>query len=155
MKTKRSSVLVLFLLCIVVWGIVAWKVYVGLRETPVTLPSRKAIDKVEKKEMGLLLNYRDPFLNNSVKVVEASGKSEKVIKHNVKSNGAYREEVLPDFQYKGIIRMGKSFQAIVSKEGESVLLKCGDRINDFIVKNITEESIVVECNGKRQKIYIE
>lgn len=155
MKAKRSSILILLLLCIVVWGMIGWKVYVGLQEPPITLPLRKKNGKVEKKEIGLLLNYRDPFLDNSGKAVEASGKSEKVIQYSIKSDRIYREEVLPDFQYKGIIRMGKSFQAIVSREGEDVLLKCGDRINEFIVRNIMEESIVVECKGKRHKIHIE
>lgn len=112
MKNKRTSVTILLLFCILVWGMIGWKVYSGLQATAVTLPVQKTIEKVEKKEIGLLLNYRDPFLDHSREKVEASGQPTQAVRHSVKSSYTHKEEVTPDFQYMGhrtkrILRVGR------------------------------------------------
>lgn len=157
MKLRKGSTFVLLLLCVIVWGTIGWKVYCNLDNPaiPVVRSSKTAI-VVKKDSIGLLLNYRDPFLGDYLVVdsaiteivqEESNGYSEQ--------NMGIVQEVLPDFQYKGNIRIGESLQAIVIRQNENILLNAHDKIGEFKVLGITEGVLTVSRAGTKYQLNIQ
>ena len=160
MKNKRASVVILLFVSLLVWGMIGWKVYAGLQPAPSVLPTRKTVERpAEPAGLAetLLLNYRDPFLDDSDRLVDTSARQpmQAVPSGNAGHYEVPSEEVQPDFHYKGMIRVGKSFQAIVVSGEYSRLLQRGDKVDGFTVKSIAEEQLVVTRKGKSYKISIE
>lgn len=156
MKTKKSTVAILLSLCIIVWGIIAWKVYRNLTDIPVTAPRTSRPVPVKKDSIHLLLNYRDPFLDDYIEEESPTPENaQEATSDGTENNRAKREEITPDFQYKGVIRMGKISQAIVVNNGETVLLKVREKVGEFMVTGMTEECLTVSRKGKKYQLNIE
>lgn len=157
MKLRKDSTFVLLLLCVIVWGTIGWKVYCNLNNPtiPVVKSSKTAI-VVKKDSISLLLSYRDPFLGDylvadsaSTEIVhqESTGYSEQ--------NMGMTQEVLPDFQYKGNIRIGETLEAIVIRKNENILLNVHDKIGEFKVLSITESVLTVSRAGTKYQLNIQ
>lgn len=156
MKNKKSTVIVLLFLCTIVWGIIGWRVYHSLTDIPVTAsPPKKPVMIMKKDSTYLLLNYRDPFLDDYIEEETAISPDLSEADLNSTDNHYMSEEAMPNFQYKGIIRIGKVSQAIVAYKDENRLLKTGDKIDDFIVTGITDETLTVSRAGKKYQLNIE
>lgn len=157
MKNKKSAIYILMILCIVVWGTIGWKVYAAFRKESPTLSvvPRKVV--VEKKDTAmLLLNYRDPFLGGYPKAEKAVKDTENT-KYPVKKEiyTPPSTEVIPDFQYKGVIRVGKKTQAIIEQDGQSRIFSVRERINDFTILRITDESLTVSRKNKTYELSLQ
>lgn len=157
MKNKKSTVIVLLFLCTIVWGIIGWRVYHSLTDIPVNAsPPSKPVMTIKKDSTYLLLNYRDPFLDDYIEEETAiSPDLSEIDSNNTDDHYISEKETMPDFQYKGIIRIGKVSQAIVAYKDENSLLKTGDKIDDFVVTGITEDILTVSRAGKKYQLNIE
>nr|WP_320059421.1 hypothetical protein [uncultured Bacteroides sp.] len=150
MKNNKITTYILLLLSAGVWGIIAWRVYASLKDdTPGIQSVAKAPKKMKEDTIALLLNYRDPFLGDYPKgkttIKEQKAKPVPAKQVNIQPQA----EILPDFQYKGVIRLGKESQVIVSRNGENVMLKLKDKIGEFNVAEIRDDKLVVSCKGKK------
>lgn len=157
MKNKKSTIILLLVLCIAIWGTIGWKVVYRLNDSPVIVAQVVKNIKVMKNDsVCLLLNYRDPFLDDYL--IEDNPTTE-IVKEATYENSEYNLEVIqetvPDFQYKGTIRIGKVSQAIVVRQDESILLNVRDKIGEFTVSNIAEEVLTVSRAGKQYQLSIE
>lgn len=157
MKYRKSTVAVLLFLCFLVWGTIGWKVYNNLKGSPVpVLQATKPVIVEKKDSIKLLLNYRDPFLGDFL--MDDESYSEMVKEPNletIEQQMGYAEEITPNFQYKGIIRIGKVSQAIVAHQDESILLSVQDKIDEFVVLKISETVLTVSRAGKKYQLNLE
>ncbi len=154
---KKVTTYVLLTLCIVIWGTIGWKVYSALQDdTPVPVRAAKVAAVPPKETPSLLLNYRDPFLGG---YPQQKVKTEKASPEPVVERREYAEppqtEVVPDFQYKGIIRFGKMTQAIINRNGESLMLKANEKVGEFNVVQITEAKLVVSRKNKKYELSVQ
>lgn len=157
MKYRKSTISVLLFLCFAVWGTIGWKVYNNLKDPPVPVSRvSKPVMPEKKDSINLLLNYQDPFLGDFL--IEDEPTTEVVQEPNfetLEQQMGYREEIIPNFQYKGIIRIGKVSQAIVAHQDENILLSVQDKIGEFVVLKITEEALTVSRAGKKYELNLE
>lgn len=155
MKNKKVTISVLLFLCAVIWGIIAWKVYSALEDSsPSVILTTKQVIVTNQDSIRLLLNYRDPFLDEYAAQERANPEvqEEESVPEALSYNPPFEEESQPNFQYKGIIRIGKSTQAIIFRQNESVLLKAKDKIGEFTILKITEEHLTVRRKGKEYQL---
>ena len=157
MTRKKTLTAVLFMLSAIVWGTIAWKVYSAMHEEEAQEP-RVLIRKRVKKEpsVALLLNYRDPFLGgySSGKIVEAASKREHLAPkpHSETPSKSVVDEIPPNFQYKGVMRIGKEIKALVWCNGQIQMVKQKEKLDDCSIKTITEKSITVTRKNKSYTI---
>ncbi len=155
---KKATILILLFLCIVVWGTIGWKVYSALQEeTPVLVASVKApAPKAQPDTLALLLDYRDPFLGGypqQRKQVEETSLRQAVDREVYAEQP--QEEVIPDFEYKGVVRMGQTTQAIVSRHGENLMVKVNEKVGEFSVLKITDNTLLVSRKNKQYELPIQ
>ncbi len=154
---KKATTYLLLILCVVVWGTIGWKVYAALQEnTPIPVPPVKVAVAPKKDTISLLLNYRDPFLGGYPK---HKATVEKTVTEPAVHREVYaappQEEIVPDFQYKGVIRFGKMTQAIVNRNGESLMLKANETVGEFSVVQITDSKLVVSRKNKKYELSVQ
>lgn len=157
MKYNKSTIFILLFLCIVIWATISWKVFYNLRDSPVPVTQVPKLTKVVNDDsVRLLLDYRDPFLGDYlIEDNSKVGMQEEDAFESPEYSMAFEQEILPDFQYKGSIRIGKVSQAIVSRQDEIILLNAGNKIGEFTVLNIAEEALTVSRKGKKYQLNIE
>jgi len=154
-KNNKYITYVLLLISTGIWCIVAYRIYSAIKdkEPAVCQTVIKPTKSVIKDSAVLLLNYRDPFSEEVTP--EKINKEKKIPKKKIKVTPQkqlavpLKVEVLPDFQYKGIIRFGKSVKAIANRNGETIILKPKEKIGEFLVAIITDEKMTVVRNGKK------
>jgi hypothetical protein len=146
-KNKKTTTCVLLFLSAVIWGTIGWKVYEAIQEdTPAMPQTAKAIVKEKKNAVMLLLNYRDPFLDAYSKAKPVSEEESEL--YYIEPE----EEIMPDFQYKGIIKLGEELQAIISRNGESLMLKTRDKIGEFSILQIGDDKLIVSRKGEKYEL---
>lgn len=157
MKYRKSTVSILLFLCFVVWGTIGWKVYSDLKDSSLpVLQVTKPVIAEKKDSVYLLLNYRDPFLGDFLMEDEVS--TEVLQDQNFETpeqQMGYEEDIIPNFQYKGTMRIGKVSQAIVAHQDESILLSVQDKIGEFVVLQISEKVLTVSRAGKKYQLNLE
>lgn len=166
MKRKKMMTSALLVLCAIIWGTIAWKVYSAMnKETPVELQAASAKAKPQPRQTALLLNYRDPFLgdyktrpsqrNEVPDSVKSSAKKKHQLSQKQPPEAKQIEEMPPNIQYKGIIRMGTNTKAIVCCNGQTQMLKCNDPINKYVIKSITDKTLIISCKNKKHTILLQ
>jgi len=157
MKNKKVVTSILLFLCVIIWGTIGWKVYSALQENDVVIPQLKKTNAmVEKRDtLNLLLNYRDPFIGEypDSEIKEKNDVIQPVVM--VETDEELVFEISPDFQYKGIIRLGKTTQAMVQWNGKSLLFKPKDKIGEFTITQITEEKLTVSRKNIKYELPIQ
>jgi Tfp pilus assembly protein PilP len=157
MRTKKFAIPVLLTLSIVIWGTIAWKVYAAMHEESHEMPVAPSVLKSAKPAAPtLLLNYKDPFLGDYRSVPQPA--DEKPARQNRPSARLPAEqtpEVMPDFTYKGFIRMGKEVKAMVERDGKSLQLKVGDRIGLFGIERIEPYQLTVTYQRRKYELSVQ
>lgn len=157
MTRKKTLTGLLFALCAVIWGTIAWKVYSTMHEGEGVEPRPLVKSKPQReKSITLLLNYRDPFLGGypQDKPVVTNVKNKQINPNAqpVSSSKPIIEEMPPNFQYKGIMRIGKEIKAIVAFNGQIQMIKSKEKLGDFSIMTIKEKSITVSRKHKNYTI---
>lgn len=154
---KKATTYILLSLCLVIWGTIGWKVYSAMQDDiPVPVNKIPAQAIPPKDTIALLLNYRDPFLGGySKQATQVEEPPREVAPKQEVNAGQTETEVVPDFQYKGTIRMGKTTKAIVNRNGESMLLKANGRVGEFNILRIEDSRLVVTRKNKRYELPVQ
>ncbi len=63
--------------------------------------------------------------------------------------------MLPDFGFKGIIRLDNLTYILLNRDGEDIMIGAKERIGDFIVSGFSEDSVVVRRGRRSFTLYAE
>ena len=162
MKSKRN-LYILIPAVVLIWASIVYRIYEGKQEeislyrgggkqevSTINSPNRLAYE--------LLLNYEDPFLKGVKK-----RSREKPVEHleliagineNGKkkiSTGVEKEDIWSQVKYLGIIENKRSKNKIILLEiqGNSFIQKLGEEKEGFLLKKITQDSILLK-KGKEE-----
>jgi hypothetical protein len=149
-----------------VWAVVGYRVFMNMKSpTEVVITQPSLINPNAKKEVRnerkLALNYGDPFLRNQVSERPAQPNISNVSRMSAPPAKKVQEptpvvkEVWPDFIYKGIISNKKKGQdlAILSINGSEKIVKPGEEVSGFIIKEFNADKVVVLSKGKEVKAF--
>ena len=126
----------LVFLVVTVWGIVFYRLF-SSSENKVVVSHIPKVIVSEKKEVGLLFNYKDPFKIAPKKIT---------IVENI------TPETPPTFRYKGLIEGKKCKLVIVENRGFSEIIELRDSLLGFRVLSVNNDSLVVRQRVKRYNL---
>jgi len=149
MKNKKVTYL-LIVVTVVVWGTIGWKVYNALKKdnVPITVKNERGVSPKESDSIQLILDYRDPFLGDYDGPKRAAATNTQAAAVTNRQPVQTEPEVLPDFRYMGVIRIGTETKAMVNINGETILLAVNEYAGEFVLLNISDEKLVVKRNRK-------
>ena len=138
----------LLILVLVLWAIVFRKVFLHLgKNDVVTVPEQRPVEQKQSTvDTGLLLNYRDPFLE------ETRSRALPLQRNNNLVND-FGPEFFPEppqpppLQFKGLIQKGKTVYAVIATGGSTEPVLRGDTVSGYRIQTVTADSIVVR-NGR-------
>lgn len=149
------------------WGYVGYKIYMALQGDDETELSyeKSNITKIagNKKKDSVILNlrYSDPFLKN---ISSSNTNRSSESSYNTTSNKNNRDlsaslktkTVQPsiDIKYLGLVKNNTSGTqtALISMNGKSFFVKKNDNIEGFVIKQISNESILIFRGKERLTI---
>lgn len=141
MAKNKTSVILLSVAAVAVWGIVGYRVFRWV--TPEEVPVVRAFSKKEKTEStstdSLMLNYRDPFFADKK---EAVPERESLPKETTPA------PALPAFSYKGLIRDADgSVRAMVTHGRQTDGYRKGEMVDGAKIIAITADCLTVRWHG--------
>ena len=155
MKKNRLNTYFLLASVVVVWAIIAMKVYKNLnKKSDSELIHRMNFEEVDMsfldRKYELNLSYEDPFLGNSSKRRPVHLKNGKKESGNRKSQKK-TDDPLTKIKYYGSIK-GSSKIAIIEIEGRSLIVKEDEERFNCKIQKIYDDAIMILINGKQAKI---
>ena len=149
MSNKKITTYVLLAVSILVWVPLAVKIFKSLvtKETVAPPSFRREAGKTVRN-VKLLLDYPDPFLGET----KSPPLIEKIREKEVTEEVA---DMLPDFGFKGIIRLDNLTYILLNRDGEDIMIGAKERIGDFIVSGFSEDSVVVRRGRRSFTLYAE
>jgi hypothetical protein len=154
---NKSMVYLLFLAVAVVWGIVLQKVFFKPEEEsfkidrPNALAENNSYSRYETKTdtFKLVLSYRDPFLNNTRRIVDTNTNETKVHLEPVIAPATKPVATWPDVKYNGRIvnPLSKKAVAIISVNGTERMVEEGQTFKEVKLLKNKRDSILVRWNG--------
>lgn len=143
MKSK-TTIYVLIVAVLAIWGVIAWKLFVPSRvETNTARPSvSKTV--VASEIDTLMLDYPDPFLK---KQSGASGHIALPVKRKEPEPQPLKIREECQLRYIGHIRRGKSRSCIVESGGAHHLVAMGESVDGFRLAKIFPDSLVFTKDG--------
>lgn len=166
MLKSKKALYVLLPLTLVIWGLIAYKIYTGLKgddeeiaENNVVVPAvllNKGIDT-----FSLFNNYRDPFLSDIKRTVihVNSGNNSKPVNpvkntNTAKSGNLAVTNDWPAVQYAGILKNQSNSTALIllSVNGKTYTLKQGDVAEGMKVLSFSNSEVTLQ-RGKEKKVF--
>ncbi len=151
MKNKKN-VYLLLTITIIVWGLIGFKVYQKLfpvsssDEFTFEQAHQRSADSIFNRAYTLNLNYPDPFLRSLMKVTKPSNTySER------KTILSQKEPDWPNIVYYGYVNKSDKPQASLQIDQNFVLVKENQKINEWNIVQITQDSIMIEFQKKYKK----
>lgn len=166
---KKAKLYLLIIINLIAWGYVGYKVYSALQgdddlELDRAMVSYNKITSGEKTDsVNLILNYNDPFLKNgnfSSQKHNSHSYNNKTIASKTKHQYASviktpTLSVQPtiDIKYIGLVKNNTSGlqTALLSVNGKSVFVKVNDNVEGFLIKQISNESVLL-TKGKEKLV---
>ena len=135
----------LLILVLVLWAVVFRKVFSHLgKNDTVAIPEQRPVEQKQVTvDTGLLLDYRDPFLEEVRPRALPSQRNDAPV-------NAFEPEFFseppqpPPLQFKGLIQKGKTVYAVVTAGVSSELVLRGDMVAGYRVQMVTADSLVVQ-----------
>lgn len=152
-------VYVLVPLVMVVWGIIFYRVFAGLKDDslnePMFLYNTMEGDNAHKPDtFALIAEYRDPFLSGSVPLTKRVENTSSV--GNRKSLSQTDNQLIaPDVQYYGIISNAKNWNLVglIKFQGKEYIVKEGEVIiSQFKIVRLLKESVVLMYKDHKYSI---
>lgn len=156
MKNKKLS---WFLLPLVlgIWGAIGWQVYAAMKGDDamavndiITGPIAET-HSVIHDTFTLLLDYRDPFLDKSIKKAPpiSTNRNNTAPKN---SEPVVAKVQWPAISYSGLVRQPNSDRMVgfLSVNGKTYFVKSGDVIDPISVGKITRDSVEIAMGDERR-----
>lgn len=168
---KKAKLYLLVIVNLMVWGYVGYKIYGALQgdddvDYSLNQTKIKTIDKpTEEVVEQLALNYDDPFLkqgnysgNIPSKNSNSSRNSQNLVSQKqpvIKVNTTKTVTPIPAFEikYLGLVKNNSSgnLTALLNINGRSITVKQNDIVEGYIIKSISNESILA-IKGKEKLV---
>lgn len=166
---KKAKLYLLVLVNLMVWGYVGCKVYSALQgddeiDYSLNQTKIKTIDKpAEEIVEQLALNYDDPFLKQGNYSGNITSKNNNTSRNNqtsvsqkqsvIKVNTTETITPIPslEIKYLGLVKnsITGNHTALLNVNGRSVTVKQNDFVEGYLIKNISNESILI-VKGKEK-----
>ena len=143
MKSKVTTYL-LIASVLIVWGIIAWKLFVPSRVETYSVPASALGVATGESSDTLRLNYPDPFLKREALQTETNSPSETAVLET-QSLEIIREDC--PIVYIGYIRQGRNIDCIVKSDGLHHSITTGGIVNGFRLANIYPDSLIFTKDG--------
>ncbi|SEL95711.1 hypothetical protein [Parapedobacter koreensis] len=151
---KRKLTYPLLGLAVLLWGAIFYRVFSGLREDDTTasvapvMPRKQTADKPVVAD-SLLLDYRDPFLENTAETFDMEAE-------DLMMEGEYEYvEEAPYIDWSQVLYLGSINNsasgrtvALVRINGKEYMLKPGDAVDGFTLLTLARNLITVEHQGQ-------
>ena len=155
---KKTTILVMSPIVILVWGFAFYKLFASFFATPnYAKPITNEvvnIEEIQKDTFDIVANYRDPFLGKRAtqKQVYSSKQSSKP--HRIVKVEKKAEQPWPTITYKGMIKNNNSDRrvGIAMINGKEYLVKQGDEIQSVKFIVIGKQSIEVSFQKEKKTI---
>lgn len=163
MLKGKKSIYILLPVNLLIWGYMAYKIYITLHEPEEpsvgsAAPPQPKVKPTDNVAYTLKLNYKDPFLKQEIKQKKSvyAGAHAVVPAPAAKSRTPVVKEVppAPDIKYVGLIenKTSGSVSAMVSVNGSSQIIKPGQALGDIVFQSFTHEYLTVKIG--REKLMI-
>ncbi len=163
MLKNKKAIYILIPLNIFIWGFFVYRIYLAYNQfdAPHTVDKNNLSTSVIEKDSvcyQLKLNYKDPFLKNTIKAFvkqnyitqDVKLATQKTKNDNVKNANVVPKNA-PDIKYMGLIKntnSGKS-AALVSINGQSRLVKQNELVEGILFKWFTKDSLVAKYGNDK------
>ena len=152
MKSKKSAYILLPIV-LIVWGIIFYRIYSGIDDNELisvnhAIPADLKIE-MTPSEYSLFLNYNDPFLKNTVRILTSPETQSQ--KQSMLPKAKTAEDIkLPELQYTGMIRNAKNKHkiALLTIDQVSYMMKSGESQQNVTLLKVWNDSIQVEMGKK-------
>ncbi len=152
MQNKKALYL-LIPAVIIIWGIIAYKIIIGLNSDDNIMPadfSTKQTNKVRQETSNnytLIASYRDPFLGIVQKTTSVINHD--TIKRNIIKPIQKTEILFPNIVFFGCIKnkMSNKEFAIIKVDGKERTMGIGESEQGIEIKKIYKDSIVISFNN--------
>ena len=145
MKSK-TTVYLLIASVMVIWGVIAWKLFAPSRTAISTTPPSAPQTVVVSERDTLILGYPDPFLKKQPGVSGSGHTAPPVKKKEPEPQPPkIREEC--QLRYIGHIRQGKVRRCIVESGGAHHSAAMGESVDGFRLAKIFPDSLVFTKDG--------
>lgn len=168
MLKNKKAIYVLIPLNLFIWGYLAYSIYDGLKgektEVVVNEPSGTAL-KTEDTAVAykLRLTYPDPFLKDmprerEQKVLIPEGQANKPVSKPVSApvikTGTVTPKPLVDIRYLGLVKNNTTglATALISIDGKTYVIKKGDVIDAFSIKEVHSDYVELKEGKNVMKI---
>jgi len=156
---KKTSILLISPIVILVWGFVFYKLFVSFFTTPnYAKPEARqsvSIDEIKKDTFEIVADYRDPFLGKKAKHrhSNSNNKVSNVTKQLTKVEKK-TEQPWPSITYKGMIKNNNSDRrvGIATINGKEYLVKKGDEIQGVKLLSIGKVELKVSFQKEKKII---
>ena len=142
---KRIVTIVLLLLSVIIWGLIARKIYIAMFDNKPSIQTIEKTKELKSDSFDLLLNYRDPFLKGEKK------ERNDTLRHK---NSPIPDNN-PEFKYKGIITIGKKTFILLWRNGEDILIDPSSKVDGYSIVKYSNDEISLRDKNKTYKLAIE
>lgn len=164
MKNKKTT-WILLLGVLGIWGILGWKFYAGLHHSEPEVNTVNADESVENidtlvpNNYSLLLDYADPFLGNSDRVIKNnSGRTPAKINSTPNLNHQPAPEsqqtiAWPEVHYSGLVKSPTTGKMVgfITVNGQTEFVSEGDAVDVLVVKKLWKDSVAITM-GKEMRM---
>lgn len=160
---KKVKLYLLVIVNLMVWGYVGYKIYCALQgddeiDYSLNQTKIKSIEKPTEQVIELLaLNYDDPFLKQGNYSGNITSKNNNTSRNNqtsisqkqsvIKVNTTKTITPVPslEIKYLGLVKnsITGNHTALLNVNGRSVTVKQNDFVEGYLIKNISNESILI------------
>lgn len=148
---KQQKTYLLFLLVIIVWSMIGYRMYKSLYVTKETFASENFRDSIfipekikEREPYSIEVNYRDPFLGKLSVLKKKKKTTKKVIKKE--------SVVFPSILYHGVVEGGGVKSYVISINNRQKMLKLRETIESVKLLRAREDKIFISFKGIRKTI---
>lgn len=144
--TKQQKTYVLLTAVAIVWGLIGYRIYIGMNPTTeiveAGIQQQKFTPKTFEKTKAYTLkaDYRDPFLGKLAT-------QKKNVRKKTAPTSKKNDIPFPNIIYNGIVEGGRSKSYTVTVNGKQELLKIGQSIQEVKLLKANTDQITLLFNG--------
>lgn len=159
MKNKKITTSLLLAASVIIWGIIAWKLFkVFSKDEVVAQIAQHRPEAKRSDSVVLLLNYDDPFLKELPGNPQQDGTETEFQQDNPEMDQYFQEPELvqgPAFKFKGMMKAGKKSYGLLDLNGETIMVSPKEKIGDFLIVSVTADKMVVRRLGLDMELFAE
>lgn len=154
MQNNKVTVTILIVAVVIIWGVIAYKLWWPESEEVQKLKRLTDFDEiaeVETKEFSIIGDYKDPFFPQKQMISKKLVPKSKVIKK--KSTTKKKELVWPEVKYEGSVVSKTKRVGMLNIAGELFMMEKGKALRSITVEQIFIDSVRLKYKDEYQMYY--